>query len=126
MYFNETVVKIVLILLDSPHSYHTDVKPCFLILWFNCEFRVETDNEKYKQNAPTIHDIQFSKQNSVYSFFQRGKGTNVKTLEVCNVKALEVYNVKALEVYNVKALEVSYYQILTGGDILISPNIELM
>ena len=61
MYFNETIVKIVLILLDSLHSQHTDVKTCFLILWFNCEFKIETDNEKYKQNAPTIHDIQFSK-----------------------------------------------------------------
>ena len=61
MYFNETIVKIVLILLDSPHSHCTDVKTCFLILWFNCEFRIETDNEKYKQNAPMIHDIQFSK-----------------------------------------------------------------
>ena len=48
MYFNETIVKIVLIILDSLHSQYTDVKPCFLILWFNCEFRNETDNEKYK------------------------------------------------------------------------------
>ena len=59
-------------------------------------------------------------------FFKIGNGTNVKTLEVYNVKTLEVYNVKTLEVYNVKTLEVSYYQILTGGDILIIPNIELM
>ena len=59
MYFNETIVKIVLILLDSLHSQHTDVKTCFLILWFNCEFRIETDNKKYKQNTPTIHDFQF-------------------------------------------------------------------
>ena len=45
MYFNETIVKIVLIFLGSLHSHHTDVKTCFLILWFNCEFRIETDNE---------------------------------------------------------------------------------
>ena len=49
MYFNETIVKIVVILLDSPHSQCTDVKTCFLVLWFNCEFRIETDNKKYKQ-----------------------------------------------------------------------------
>ena len=61
MYFNETIVKIVLILLDSLHSHRTDVKTCFLILWFNCEFRIETDKEKYKQSAPTIHNIWFSK-----------------------------------------------------------------
>ena len=84
-----------------------------------------------KQNAPLIHDFRFnfSKQNTVYVFFfQRGKGTYVKTLEV--------YNVKTLEVYNVKALEVFVYQIFTGGDMLIIrwiqpymliiPNIELM
>ena len=94
MYFNEIIVKIVLILLDSLHSHCTDVKTCFLILWFNCEFRIETDNEKYKQNAPKIHDIWFSKNKTPCIFFQRGKGTNVKTLEVYNVKTLEVYNVK--------------------------------
>ena len=66
--------------------------------------------------------------------FQGGKGTHVKTLEVYNVKTLEVYNVKTLEVYNVKntrgvyckTLEVFIYQIFTGGDILIIPNIEPM
>ena len=31
----ETIVKIVLILLDSLLSPRTDVKTCFLILWFN-------------------------------------------------------------------------------------------
>ena len=42
-----------------------------------------------------IHDFRFSKQKCrVCSFSKRGKGTNVKTLEVYNVKALEVYNVK--------------------------------
>ena len=52
MYFNETIVKIVLILLDSPHSQCTDVKTCFLILWFNCEFRIETDNENINKKCP--------------------------------------------------------------------------
>ena len=52
MYFNETIVKIVLILLDSPLFQCTDVKTCFLVLWFNCEFRIEIDNEKYKQKCP--------------------------------------------------------------------------
>ena len=97
-------------------------------MWFNCEFRIETDDEKYEQKRPD--DSRFSvfkaKLHVCSFFFQRGKGTNVKTLEVYNVKTLEVYNVKTLEVYNVKTLEVSYYQILTGGDILIIPNIELM
>ena len=48
----------------------------------------------------------FQKQNKSIYFFQRGKGNNVKTLEVYNVKTLEVYNVKTLEVYDVKTLEV--------------------
>ena len=60
----------------------------------------------------------FSETKICVYFFQKGKGTNVKTLEVYNVKTLEVYNVKTLEVYNVKTLEVSYHQILTGGDVL--------
>ena len=79
MYFNETIVKIVLILLDSPYSQCTDVKTCFLVLWFNCEFRIETDNEKYKTNAPTIHDFRSSKTKTLCVFFsKRGKETNVK------------------------------------------------
>ena len=40
----------------------------------------------------------------IYIFFQRGKGNNVKTLEVYNVKTLEVYNVK-----------------LTRGDVCVNP-----
>ena len=48
----------------------------------------------------------------IYIFFQRGKGNNVKTLEVYNVKTLEVYNIKTLEVYNVK---------LTRGDVRVNP-----
>ena len=74
MYFNEPIVKIVLILLDSPHSQCTDVKTCFLFLWFNCEFRIETDNKRYKQNALMIHDFQSSKQKlCVCSFSKEGK-----------------------------------------------------
>ena len=68
------------------------------------------------------------------SLFKRGNGTYVKTLEVYNVKTLEVYTVKTLEVYNITTLEVYTiktpevfcYQIFTGGDMLIIPNIELM
>ena len=51
---------------------------------------------------------------------------NVKTLEVYHVKTLEVYTTTTLKVYTVTALEVSCYQIFTGGDILVIPNIELM
>ena len=47
-----------------------------------------------------IFDFQ-TKMPSVFSF-KKGKGNNVKTLEVYNVKTLEVYNVKTLEVYHVK------------------------
>ena len=49
-----------------------------------------------------IHNFLFSKQNAIYVLFlKKGKGTNVKTLEV--------YNVKTLEVYTGTALEVSHY-----------------
>ena len=72
VYFYETIIKIVLILLDSPLSQHTDVKTCFLVLWFNCEFKIETDNEKLKTKC--LDDSQFSKQNAVYVLFlKKGK-----------------------------------------------------
>ena len=97
----------------------------------------------------TIFSLTISKQNTMYvPFSKRGKGTNVlevynvKTLEVYHVKTLElytvttlevytvttleVYNVTTLEVYTIKTLEVFCYQIFTGGDMLIIPNIELM
>ena len=46
------LIKIVLILLGSPSSQCTDVKTWFLVLWFNCEFRIETGNEKHKTKCP--------------------------------------------------------------------------
>ena len=71
VYLNETIIKIVLILLDSLLSQCTDVKTCFLVLWFNCEFMIETDNENTKQDAPMIHNFRFSKQNAVYVLFRK-------------------------------------------------------
>ena len=81
------LLKIVLILLDSPPSQRTDVKTCFLMLWFNCELRIETGNEKTQNKMP----CQFMIQNKIPCLFsfQRGKGTHVKTLEVYNVETLE-------------------------------------
>ena len=68
--------------------------------------------------------------------FQGGKGTHVKTLEVYNVKCkntrgVHCKNTRGVHCKNTrgvycKTLEVFVYQILTGGDILIIPNIELM
>ena len=64
------------------------------MLWFNCELKIETGNEKHKTKCPA--DSRFSIQNKIQCMipFQRGKGTYVKTLEVYNVKTLEVYTVK--------------------------------
>ena len=41
------------------------------MLWFNCELRIETGNEK--QNALPIHDfrLNFSKQNTMYVLFSK-------------------------------------------------------
>ena len=64
------LLKIVLILLDSPLSQCTDVKTYSLILWFNCEFRIESDNKKYEQKHP--NDSQFfgfQNKNAVYVLF---------------------------------------------------------
>ena len=70
------------------------------MLWFHCELRIETGNKKHKTKCPT--NSRFKTKYHVYSLFKRGKGTYVKTLEVCNIKTLEVYNVKTLEVCNIK------------------------
>ena len=73
MYFYETIVKIILILLDSPHSQCTDVKTCFLILWFNCEFRIETDNKNINKMPQRFTIFGLQNKNSMC-----GKETNVK------------------------------------------------
>ena len=52
------LLKTVLIFLDSPPSQCIDVKTCFLVLWFNCEFRIENGNEKHKTKHPA--DSRFS------------------------------------------------------------------
>ena len=70
------------------------------MLWFNCELRIETGNEKHKTKCPA--DSRFKTKYHVYSLFKRGKGTYVKTLVAYNVKTLEVCNIKTLEVYTVK------------------------
>ena len=76
------LLKIVLILLDSPPSQGTDVKTCFLMLWFNCEFRIQIGNEDTQNKMPrrfTIFGLTISKENTMYVLFsKRGKGTNVK------------------------------------------------
>ena len=78
---------------------------------FNCEFRIEIVDKKYKTKCPPIHKFQINYLKTKMPIFfslscQGGKGSHVKALEVYTVKALEVYTVKALEVYTVKALEV--------------------
>ena len=99
------LLKIVLILLYSPPSQCTDVKSCFLVLWFNCEFRIETGNEKCKNKMPcqfTIFGLTISKQNAVYVLFSKKKKWGKENTRGVPCKTLEVYNVKILEVYHVK------------------------
>ena len=69
------LLKIVLILLDNPPSQCTDKKTCFLVLWFNCELRIETGNEKHKIKCPLTHD---SKQNTVYILFSKRERNSCK------------------------------------------------
>ena len=71
---------------------------------------------------------QFTIQNKIpYMFsFQGGKGTHIKITRGVYVKITRGVYCKTLEVYTVKTLEVFVYQIFTGGDMLIIPNIELM
>ena len=50
------LLKIVLILFDSPFPQCTD-KTCFHVLWLNYELKIETGNENTKQNIPPIHNF---------------------------------------------------------------------
>ena len=43
-------------------SHRTEVKALFLILWFNCESRIEIDREKWIKKFPA-HGL----KNNVYS-----------------------------------------------------------
>ena len=59
------------------------------MLWFNCELKIETGNEKHKTKCPT--DSRFSTEFSktkycVFFFPKEGKELMSKTLEVYNVK----------------------------------------
>ena len=35
------------------HLPSAQIKTCFLMLWFNCELKIETGNEKHKTKFPT-------------------------------------------------------------------------
>ena len=73
MYFKETnVKKIVLILLDSQHSHHTDVKKhvlSFCSLFVNSGLKPITENISKMPKRSTIFG--FQKQKSVYIFPKR-------------------------------------------------------
>ena len=59
------------------------------MFWFNCELKIETGNEKTQNKTPhqfTIFDLTFQNKIRCMFFFQRGKGTYVKTLDVYNIK----------------------------------------
>ena len=57
------------------------------MLWFNCELKIETGNEKHKTKCPINSPLltELSKTKYRVFFFKRGKRTYVKTLEVYNV-----------------------------------------
>ena len=59
------------------------------MLWFNCELKIETGNEKHKTKHPTDSQLlaELSKTKyCVYFFPKEGKELTSKTLEVYNVK----------------------------------------
>ena len=90
------------------HLPNAQIKTCFHVLWFNCELKIENENEKHKTKHPNDSRLwlNISKQNTVFFFlFLKREKTYIITLEVYNVKTLEVYNTKTLEVYNVKTLK---------------------
>ena len=64
------LLKIVLILFDSPSPQHTN-KTCFHILWFNYELEIETGNENTKCPTNSQLWLNISKQNTVFFFFSK-------------------------------------------------------
>ena len=73
-----------------------------------------------KQNALPIHN---SKQNTVYILFSGRERNSRKNIKCKNTRGVYCKNTRGVYC---KTLEVFIYQIFTGGDILIIPNIELM
>ena len=65
-------------------SHRTEVKTLFLVLWFNCESRIEIDHEKWIKISPTDSRITFIQKfgNNHYNFPRKGREA---------YKALEVY-----------------------------------
>ena len=76
------LLKIVLILFDSPPSQCT-YKNCFLMLWFNCELRIETGNKKTQNKMPrqfTTFDLTFqNKIRCMFSFQKRERNLRKNT-----------------------------------------------
>ena len=58
------------------HLPSTQIKTCFLVLWFNCELKIETGNEKHKTKCPTdsrlLTELSKTKYH-VFSFSKEGK-----------------------------------------------------
>ena len=71
------------------HLPSAQIKTCFLVLWFNCELKIETGNKKCKTKHLTdsrlLTELSKTKYH-VFSFSKEGKELMLKTLEVYNVK----------------------------------------
>ena len=71
------------------HHPNAQIKTCFLMLWFNCELKIETGNEKHKTKCPTNSRLwtELSKAKILCILSPKeGKELTSKTLEVYNVK----------------------------------------
>ena len=71
------------------HLPNAQIKTCFLVLWFNCELKIETGNEKHKTKCPTYSRFSTELSKTKYHVFffpKEGKELTSKTLQVYNVK----------------------------------------
>ena len=71
------------------HLPSAQIKTCFLMLWFNCELKIETGNERHETQCPTDSQLltELSKTKyRVFSFSKERKELMLKILEVYNVK----------------------------------------
>ena len=67
-------------------SHRTEVKTLFLVLWFNCESRIEIDREKWIKNFFPPMDSRITLLKNLVTTITISQGREGK-----RIKALEVY-----------------------------------
>ena len=82
------------------------------MLWFNCELKIETGNERHKSKMPhqfTIFNLTFqNKIPCIFLFFKRGKRTYVKNtrgVQYKNTKGVQYKNTRGVQCKNTRGVQ---------------------